>query len=126
MPSRGREKSSTRGFPSPSLGGFGFIVTTTNYSRELLDRLTVNIIGNVRATGDVRFGSLADYWTDSSLMSASEGKADFHVGQFRKKFGVALGMSAFLQSGRFHVPKITKIKVRFREKQTFRLCQFCQ
>ena len=82
MPSRGREKSSTRGFPSPAVGEFGFVVRTTNYSRKLLDRLTVNIIGNVRATGEVRFGSLAVVQLNFSLMSASGRKADVQVGQF--------------------------------------------
>ncbi len=28
------EEARTRGFPSPSFGGFGFIVSTTNYSRN--------------------------------------------------------------------------------------------
>jgi len=31
---------------------------------------------------DVRFGSLADLLTDSSLMAAFRGKAAVHVGQF--------------------------------------------
>jgi len=33
--------------------------------------------------GDVRNGSLADYWTDSSSMSASERKADVRTSENR-------------------------------------------
>ena len=33
----------TRGFPSPSLGGFGYIVSTTNYNRKLKFCQLVNI-----------------------------------------------------------------------------------
>ncbi len=38
------EEARTRGFPSPSFGGSGFIVVTTNYSRKLPDCLIGNII----------------------------------------------------------------------------------
>ena len=51
------EEARTRGFPSPSFGGFGFIVSTTNYSRKLLDCLIGNIIGTYSGVGNVCFGS---------------------------------------------------------------------
>ncbi len=70
------EEARTRGFPSPPFGGFGFIVSTTNYSRKLLDCLTVNIIWTYSRVGNDRFGSLAALFSDFSSMSASKGKAD--------------------------------------------------
>ncbi len=38
------EEARTRGIPSPSFGGFGFMVVTTNYSRKLPDCPIVNRI----------------------------------------------------------------------------------
>ncbi len=75
MASNVAEEARTRGFPSPPLGGFGFIVVTTNYSRKLLDCLTGNILGTYSSVCNDRFGSLADVLTDSSLMAAFEQKA---------------------------------------------------
>ncbi len=46
------EEARTRGFPSPPFGGFGFIVSTTNYSRKLLDCLIGNIIGTYSSVGE--------------------------------------------------------------------------
>ncbi len=53
-------------------------------------------------------------------MSGFGRKADVHVGQFCEKFGVALGMSAFPESGRSDTPKSGKTKVRFRPKPVVR------
>ena len=63
-------------FPSPSFGGFGYIAAVTKYSRKLSDCLRVNLIWLFQATGNVRFGSLADVFTNHRPMSASERKAD--------------------------------------------------
>ncbi len=57
MASNVAEEARTRGFPSPPLGGFGFIVVTTNYSRKLLDCLIGKILGTYSSVGNIRFGS---------------------------------------------------------------------
>ena len=95
MASNVAEGARTRGFPSPSLGGFGFIVSPTNYSRKLSDRLTGNIFGTfltnlvcpLFSKADVQIGKI---WV--KLMSA--------FGQERPYFtlpietgGVATGQS---------------------------------
>ncbi len=64
------EEARTRGFPSPSLGGFGFIVSTTNYSTKLLDCLIGNIIWAYSSDGKVRFGSQAEVY-DSIISTAA-------------------------------------------------------
>ncbi len=69
------EEARTRGFPSPSFGGFGFIVAVTKYSRRLSDCLIVNIIRTYSSVGNVRFGSLAAPLVNISLMAAFGGKA---------------------------------------------------
>ncbi len=51
------EEARTRGFPSPSFGGFGFIVVPTKYSRKLPDCPIVNRIGTYTGSGIVPFGS---------------------------------------------------------------------
>ena len=54
------EEARTRGFPSPPLGGFGFVVCCVSFIRLYGGQaLIVNIIGLSQATGNVRFGSLA-------------------------------------------------------------------
>ncbi len=70
------EEAKTRGFPSPSLGGFGFVVATTNYSSRLSDCLIGKIFGTYSSVGNVRCGSLADLFGKFSLMSAFGGEAD--------------------------------------------------
>ncbi len=75
----------TRGLPSPSLGGFGFIVSTTNYSRKLLDCLIGNIIGTYSGVGNVCFGSKAatQYSPNSSTRAAGfEVKQPLAAGNF--------------------------------------------
>ncbi len=71
------EEARTRGFPSQSFGGFGFVVIRcASFIRLAAGQvLIVNIIRLVYATGNVRFGSLADLFTNLSLMSALERKA---------------------------------------------------
>ncbi len=51
------EEARTRGFPSPSLGGFGFIVAIAKYSRNFSDCLIGNLIGIYKGGGNVAFGS---------------------------------------------------------------------
>ncbi len=48
------EEARTRGFPSLSLGGFGFVVAVTKYSRRLSDCLIGNIIRTYSSVGNVR------------------------------------------------------------------------
>ena len=76
--------SRTRGFPSPPLGGFGFVVIDcASFIRRAGEKiLIVNLIRPFSALRNVRFGSLADYWTNSNSMSASGVKRTFQVGQF--------------------------------------------
>ena len=73
------EEARIRGFPSPSFGGFGFIVSITNYSRKLLDCLIGNIIGTYSGVGDGRLGSLAAPQDSTIPMSAIGGKADVQL-----------------------------------------------
>ncbi len=50
------EEARTRGFPSPSLGGFGIVVCCASFIRLAAGKnLIVNIIGLFQATGNVRF-----------------------------------------------------------------------
>ena len=49
----------------------------------------------------VRFGSLADYWTDSRSMSASGGKADVKTSEFRKIEGPLSARTRRLGKARF-------------------------
>ncbi len=53
------EEARTRGFPSPSLGGFGFVVVTAKFSRKLPDCQIGNVIGTYSSDGNVSFGSTA-------------------------------------------------------------------
>ncbi len=64
------EEARTRGFPSPSLGGFGFVVAVTKYSSRFSNCLIGNKIGTYSSVGNVCFGSLAASLANSSLMSA--------------------------------------------------------
>ncbi len=50
------EEAKTRGFPPPSLGGFGFIVVTAKYIRKLPDRVIYNISWTYSSDGNVRSG----------------------------------------------------------------------
>ncbi len=38
------EEARTRGFPSPSLGGFGYIIVVTKYNSWIADRLPVTTV----------------------------------------------------------------------------------
>ncbi len=58
------EEARTRGFPSPSFGGFGYIVAVTKYNRKLLDGPVVNRIGTYTGSGNVCFWSQADILRD--------------------------------------------------------------
>ena len=77
-----------RGFPSPSLHGFGFIVICCAFFIRLAaeNNLIVNIIGVFQATGNVGFGSLADHQDVVSSMAAFECK----TGQKSGKMGCTI------------------------------------
>ncbi len=67
------EEARTGGFPSPSFGGFGFVVCCASFIRRAAGKdLIVNIIGLFQATGNDRFGSLAALPPNDSLTSAFE------------------------------------------------------
>ena len=54
------EEARTRGFPSPSLGGFGFVVCCASFIRPAAGKnLIVNIIGLFQAIRNIGFGSVA-------------------------------------------------------------------
>ncbi len=89
------EEVKTRGFPSPSFGGFGFVVIycDLNLSRahchdNLTPPLLVAAVCRIPVECNVRFGSLAASFDLIRRMAASEGKAD----AFRFNFG-SLGLN---------------------------------
>ena len=69
------EEARTRGFPSPSLGGFGNIIAVTKYNRRLSDCLIGNIIGTYSGVGKVPLGSVAAPQKLASLTAAIGGIA---------------------------------------------------
>ncbi len=84
------EEARIRGFPSPSLGGFGFVVICCGPNLppahphgKLTLPLLFAAVCRIPADCNVRFGSLADLFTNSSLMSASGRKADAISPQIR-------------------------------------------
>ena len=65
------EEARTRGFPSPSFGGFDFVVCCVSFIRRVAGKnLIVNITGLFQSTGNVSFGSLADHFIHSSPTAA--------------------------------------------------------
>jgi len=76
------EEAKTRGFPSPSFGGFGFVVICCSSNlapAQCHGNLTPPLSFAVRRIPvgcDVRFGSLAAVQANSSRMAAFGGKAD--------------------------------------------------
>ena len=75
------EESRSRGFPSPSFGGFGFVVCCAFFIRLVAgNNLIVNILGLFRATGNVGFGSAAAPQHDTRPTAAVGGKTDIGLG----------------------------------------------
>ena len=69
------EEARTRGFPSLPFGGFGFVVIECRYVIRLFDTVVL-MVNSIR---NVRFGSLADLFTNFSLMSGFGWKADVQI-----------------------------------------------
>ena len=76
------EEGRTRGFPSPPFGGFGFVVATTNYSREF-EFCQLGYLNRIfQATGNVAFGSEPEVYRiflGRLLWNANQSlRCDFH------------------------------------------------
>ncbi len=79
------EEARTRGFPSPSFGGFGFVDTYRSFFIRLAAEKSRDCLHNwgFQATGNVAYGSLAAPQDSTSLRAAIGGKAVVQERLFR-------------------------------------------
>ncbi len=117
------EEARTRGFPSPSFGGFGFVDICCDFFIHLAagKNLIVNIIGLCQSTGNVGFGSFSAYRNPITRPVAPRRALPFKNPEYqvdqpnRERPLVA-------ESGPSYQWYSGCLNVRFREKQTFVIC----
>ncbi len=86
-----RRKRGPVAFRPRLLTGLAFSLQLLSIVEDRLRCRIINLIGTYSSDGNVRFGSLADLFTNISLMSAFEQKAAVQSGQFWGISGSAFG-----------------------------------